>query len=164
MPRQNNAILYRMASGIPGDITRSQSTTVVSAPGNPALPFPAYGLPGKIAAGKFVPFAGGETAADLYGFLARPYPATGADAAGLLPAIGGVPSIVRTGFLTVKNNAGVPLLRGAVYIRVANPTLPAKPLGGIEAVADGANTIVIPRCEFTGPADAAGNVEIEYQI
>lgn len=39
-----------------------------------------------------------------------------------------------------------------------------RPIGGIEAAADGSNTIAVAGCTFMGPADASGNVEIAYNI
>jgi hypothetical protein len=50
-----------------------------------------------------------------------------------------------------------------VYIRVATAGA-GKPIGGIEAVADSTNTILVAGCTFMGPADAAGNAEIGYNI
>lgn len=160
------AILYRMASGVPGDISRKQSTLVDSHPLDRVLAnaFPGYGLPGKLVAGFFTPIVAGDTAASVFGFLVRPYPTTGLDGAGLLPNANiGLASIMRNGYMTVKNNAGTPATGGAVYVRVATPAA-GKPIGGIEAAADGANTVVVPRTYFTCPADAAGNVEIEYLV
>ncbi len=48
-------------------------------------------------------------------------------------------------------------------MRVATGT-ELKPIGGIEAVADGVNTIEIKNAMFMHDADAQGNVEISYNI
>lgn len=162
-----NAILYRMASGIPGDISRQSQATVEAQIPNSVLPFPGYGLFGKIAAGKFVPIAGGDTAAAVYGLLVRPYPTTGGAGSEPLgtatPPTTGVADVMRRGYMTVKNNAGTPAIGGQVYVRVATPAA-GKPIGGIEAAADGANTIAVTGATFMNAGDANGNVEIAYNI
>lgn len=162
------AFLYRAPSGIPGDISRRQSSTVEPGILNSALPFAAFGVAAKVASGKVVPFAAaGETAASLFGFLVRSYPMTGGAASDPLgtatPPTVGVCDLLKRGYMTVKNGAGTPALGGVVYVRVAAPA-GGKPLGGVEAVADSTNTVVIPNTYFTGPADASGNVEIAYNI
>ena len=162
------SILYRMLSGIAGDISRRQSSTVEPGILTPALPFAAFGVAAQVAAGKVVPFAAaGETAASLFGFLVRSYPMGGANASDPLgtavPPTVGVADLLKRGYMTVRNGAGTPALGGVVYVRVAAPA-GGKPLGGVEAVADGANSVVIPNTYFTGPADASGNVEIAYNI
>lgn len=128
------SILYRMASGIPGDVSRMQSSIVDSPILNDSLPFTAFGLAGKNASGKFVPFAGSETAADLVGFLVRPYPTQGSDAAALLPQLAayGPGSRLKSGYMTVKNYAGTPATGAQAYLRVgaADST---HPYGGVEA-------------------------------
>lgn len=134
------SILFRMASGIPGDISRMQSSIVESVIINDSLPFTVYGVPGKKVSGKFVPFAGGETAADLFGFFVRPFPTQGADAAALVPSTAkyGADNAMRSGYMTVKNNSGVPADGGKVYVRLANASA-GKPIGGVEAADEHTN-------------------------
>lgn len=161
-----NTYLYRMPSGIPGDVSRKNESLVDARALDRDVnrQFPGYGLPGKLVAGIFTPIVAGDTAASVYGFLCRPFPTTSRDAAALLPnsAIG-LGSIMRNGYMTVKCNAGTPAPMGAVYMRVAAGTT-AKPIGGLEAAADSTNTVVLPRTYFTCAADASGNVEIEYLV
>ncbi|WNG67718.1 hypothetical protein [Cupriavidus gilardii] len=163
----SNAILYRMASGIPGDISRQSQATVEPQIFDPALPFPGYGLFGKLAAGKFVPVASGDTAAVIYGLLVRPYPTTGGAGSEPLgtatPPTKGVCDVLRRGYMTVKNNAGTPALGGTVYVRVAAAAA-GKPIGGIEAAADGTNTVAVTGAIFMNGGDANGNVEISFNI
>lgn len=163
----SNAILYRMASGIPGDISRQSQATVEPQIFDPALPFPGYGLFGKLAAGKFVPVASGDTAAVIYGLLVRPYPTTGGSGSEPLgtatPPTKGVCDVLRRGYMTVKNNAGTPALGGTVYVRVAAAAA-GKPIGGIEAAADGTNTVAVTGAIFMNGGDANGNVEIAFNI
>jgi len=161
------AFLYRMGNGVPGDVTRQSQSTIESGVFNPAAAFPAYGRFGKNVAGKFVPVGAGDTAALVYGILVRPYPITGANASDPLdtavPPTSGIADVLRRGYINVKNNAGTPAQGGLVYIRVAAAAA-GKPIGGIEAAADGANTIVATGAIFMGAADANGNVEIAYNI
>lgn len=161
------AFATRMPYGIPGDSTRPSQSTIESQVFNSALAFPGYGLPGKIVSNKFVPIASGDAASAIYGFLVRPFPITGANGSDPLgtsvPPTTGVADVMRRGYISVKNNAGTPAINGAVYVRVANAAA-GKPIGGIEAVADSTNTVVISNCIFTGPADANGNVEIAFNI
>jgi len=161
------AYLYRMPSGIPGDVTRQSQSTIEAQLLNSALPFPGYGLPGKIASGAFVPIAGGDTAASVYGFLVRPYPTEGANASDPLgtgvPATSGAANILKRGYINVKVNAGTASLGSAVYIRVATPS-GAKVIGGIEAASDTTNTIQITGAYFTGAADASGNAEVAFNL
>ncbi len=159
------AFVYRMPSGIPGDISRRSEATVITKILNSASAFSAYGLFGKMASGKFVPIGSGDAASAVYGLLARPFPTQSrTDPLGTsTPPTTGPCDVMRRGFMTVKNNAGTAADGGQVYVRVANAAAD-KPIGGIEAAADGGNTIAIASCFFTCAADASGNVEIEFNL
>ena len=161
------AFLYRMPSGIPGDVTRPSISTIESQVLDATLPFAGYGLFGKIASGKFVPVAASDAAGVVYGVLVRPYPTQGANASDPLgtsvPATTGIGNVLRRGYITVKNNAGTAALGGAVYIRVAAAAT-GKPIGGIEAASDSTNTILVAGASFMGAADSSGNCEIGYNI
>lgn len=159
------SFLYRMPSGIPGDISRRENMTVESVPFDPSAPFSAYGLFGKIVSGKLQPIGAGDTAASVYGLLVRPYPTASAqDPLGTAtPPTSGIANVQRRGYMTVKLTSGTAALDGQVYVRVATPSGP-KVIGGIEAAADSTNTIAITNCTFMGAADASGNVEIAYNI
>jgi hypothetical protein len=108
-----NAILFRMPSGIPGDISRQSQATVEPGVLNSASAFPGYGLFGKVSSGKFVPVGAGDTAAVVYGLLVRPYPTVSSqDPLGTsTPPTTGMADILRRGYMTVKNNAGTPAVR-----------------------------------------------------
>lgn len=162
----SNAILYRMPSGIPGDLSRRGQGTyepVVLDPVN--NPFSAYGLPGKVVNGKFIPVAAGDAASVVSGFLIRPYPTQTANANGTGVSTSKIGDRMRRGYMTVQNNAGTPAMDGQVYVRV-NGATSGKPIGGIEAVNDATagNTVAIPNCVFCDAGDAAGNVEIRFNI
>jgi hypothetical protein len=160
------AILYRMAQGIPGDVSRQSIATIEAQPLNAAAPFLSYGIPGKIAAGLFVPLSAvGDTAP--YGFLVRPYPITGANASDPLgtavPLTSGLANILRRGYMTVQSNAGTPTAQGTVYVRYANAAA-GTPIGGLEATSVGGSNVALLGVAFMGPADASGNVEIAFNI
>lgn len=159
-----NAILYRMPSGVPGDISRRAQSVVEQVFLDPAKPFTAYGLPGKIVSGKFVPLEAGDAATVIYGILVRPYPIqTGnADGSGVATSAK-VGDCLRKGFMTVYNRAGSPAFNGTVYARVGTPA-GVKIIGGIEAASDSTNTVVIGKATFKDAGDASGNVEVEFNI
>lgn len=161
------AYLYRMPQGIPGAITRQSQSTIQAEVLNPSLPFASFGIPVKTASGKIVPFAGSETAADLFGFLVRPFPTQGANASDPLgtavPKTSGTGDVLRRGYMTVHVNAGTASPKSAVYVRIAAAAA-GKPIGGIEAAADGSNTVALTGVYFSDAADANGNAEIEYNI
>ncbi|AEP07072.1 MULTISPECIES: structural cement protein Gp24 [Acinetobacter] len=156
-----NAYLYRMPSGIPGDISRKAHSTVEAhiLKGN----FGAFGIFGKLTADGIVPLEAADT--DVYGLIVRSYPTQSAlnGIGAAVPQSGIVNDIMRRGYMTVKCNAGTAKKAGKVYVRVATGT-ELKPIGGIEAVADGVNTIEIKNAMFMHDADAQGNVEISYNI
>ena len=161
----SSAFLYRMPSGIPGMVSRQENQTVEPVPYDPARPFTAFGEFGKVVGGKFAPIATGDTADAIYGMAIKAYPSQASqEPIGVaVPPRNGVANVLRRGYVTVLLRAGTAALNSPVYVRVDNPTA-GKPIGGIEAVADGANTIQVGRCTFMSGADAAGNVEISYNI
>ncbi len=159
----SNAFLYRMPSGIAGDVSRkSHSTTEAHmTSGN----FGAFGIFGKIdpSKGHFVPL---ETAEDqIYGLIVRSYPTQSAQNSlgKALPQMGIIHDVLRRGYMTVKCNAGNAKKANKVFIRVATAT-ELKPMGGIEAAADGTNTVELKSAMFMHDADAQGNVEISFNI
>lgn len=161
------AFLYQTNNGLPGGLSRGAGqATITPEVLDSASPFAAYGLPGKIVSGQFVPVSlVGDTAPA--GILVRPYPTTSPNASDPLgtstPPTTGVVSVLRRGYIMVKCNAGVPAEGGAVYIRYAAGTINT-PIGGIEAAAVAGDTVALTNCVFNGPADANGNVEIAFNI
>ena len=158
----NNSFLYRMPSGIPGDVSRKSHSTIESH--MIAGQFAAFGLFGKInAAGDFTLLEAGD--ADVYGLLVRSYPTQTAqnELGKAVPYNSGICDVLRRGYMTVKCNAGTAKKAGKVYVRVAAGN-DLKPIGGIEAAADAANTVELKNVMFMHDADAQGNVEISYNI
>ena len=66
------------------------------------------------------------------------------------------------GSITVTINVGTPASQGQVYLRIApNGAIPAGVVGGFEAAADGANTVLLTGVVFrTGAMDANRTAEI----
>lgn len=151
----SNAILERMPVGFAGDVTRKRDATLEPALLGGAIP---YGAPVVYRDGKACAVAAGDT--DIDGFLARPYPTQlGSD--GAAPA-GMVGDVLRRGYMCVRLASGAAAHHGQVHVRLV-PTS-GKAVGGIEATADGENTLAVPGCVFLGPADAGGVTEIAYNI
>jgi hypothetical protein len=71
--------------------------------------------------------------------------------------------VIKRGCVIVKVNVGTPEANGSVYVRVAaNVSIPAGVVGGIEAAADGANTVQLTNCRFfTGVLDGNNCAEVE---
>lgn len=160
----SNALLKRMASGIPGDVSRRGVTTVEPAVTDPVgFPFPAYGLPGKLmTGGVFRPFASGDAGTLIAGFLVRPYPTQTANAAGTGVNPGVVQDRMRRGWMTVKVQLGTAAIGNPVYVRNA-AAVAGQIIGGLEAGTT-ANNSVIPGAFFSSAADVDGNAEIEFNI
>lgn len=162
----SNAFLTRMPVGIPGDVTRKALSKVEPSYMNASLPVLAYGVPVKLASEKAVPVAENDAATVVYGFAVRPYPIQPTINSGLgagVPNLDQPLDILRSGYINVKNNNGTPTKGGIVYVRVKNGTT-TKPIGGIEAEADGVDVVAIADCTFMGSADANGNTEVAYKI
>ncbi len=161
------AYVTRMPAGIPGDVTRQSAAKIEAQVLNSAAAFPGFGLFGKIASNRFVPVGSGDTAAAVYGLLVRAYPITGANGSDPLgtavPPTSGLTDVLVSGYANVRVNAGTAAANGPVYIRVAAAAA-GRPIGGIEAAADGANTIVVPNCRFMSAADSSGNAEIAFNV
>lgn len=165
------AFKYRMPAGIPGDVNRVEAATIEAqqlvAAANADHPA-EFGLALVLdAASKLVrrPKAG-DTVASILGFLVREYPTQAQSPAvltGGVPGDGGPCSVLRRGYMTVKlRGATAAVKRGAVFVRMITGT--STVIGAVEAAADGVNTLALTNAFFTGPADADGNVEIEFNL
>lgn len=163
----SNAYLTRMPAGIPGDVSRKELAKIQPEVMDTDYPVLLYGVPVKLTSGKVRPFTTGDDATPVLGLSVRPYPFQ-AETSQALGA--GTPNttqpldILRSGFMTVKNNAGTPAKGGTVYVRVISSGSAAQPLGGIEAAADGGDCVAITGAAFEGTADADGNVEISFNL
>lgn len=164
----SNAYIYRMPAGIAGDISRKELSKVEPRMQDLTLPVTKYGIPVKLVAGYALEMTTGDSAVVPYGFSVRPFPiqneVSAEGIASATPPTDMPIDILRSGYMTVKCNAGTAAIGGSVYVRVVASGLDAQPLGGIEAEADGGDCVAITGATFTGTADSDGNVEIEYNI
>lgn len=176
---RDNAFTYRMPSGIPGDINRS-GAAFVSEPNiiDPSAPPTQYGLPVALDPTNGIrPIISPDAAMDVYGMMVRPFPLNqpttasffGSNPLGTaaVPPASGMCDVLKTGYMTVKlYGAAAATPGGAVYVRIQNAGA-GEFVGGIEAAADGGNTIQIGAKNstyFRGAADANGNVEIAFNV
>lgn len=162
------AYTYAMPSGIPGNVTRVTSyPNVESQILDQTTPPTSFGVPVKMVSGKIQPIGSGDVAGNIYGILVRPYPTSGNGTDGLgvaVPNKAFPADVLVTGYINVLvNGATAPTKDSTVYVRVAAATT-GKPLGGIEAAADGGNTIIMGNSYFTGGRDASNNAEICFNV
>jgi hypothetical protein len=152
-------IMTRMPSGFAGEITRTAGAIL-----EPCIVGSAdisHGDPVKLAGDKIVPLEAGDTAADVYGFVARSYPSQG----GAAPvegtaAAGSTADVLRSGYMAVALAAGTPAKGGTVYVRIAENT---GRVGDIQAALIADETVAV-NATFMGEADANGVTEIAYNI
>ena len=140
------AILERAPAAFPGDVTRPGEAVIEPIFLNATNPPTEFGAPVKVVANQAAKIAAGDTAASFYGVLTRIAPS---ESGGLAQAFGdGVPStshfqgVIVKGYVAVKCAQGNPARGGAVYMRVTAAT--GKNVGDFEAVADGANSVLLP--------------------
>lgn len=167
----SQAVLNSLPVGPAGMISRDKaSATVDSALLLSGSAPTAYGTPlvRDSSTGKFRAATSGDT--DISGFLALVYPSVAALSDTVdtqsAPTAGFVPNMRRGWMVVTCNNFAVnaPAPGGQVYVRIASASS-GKPLNGIEAAADGSNTLAIPGCYFEGAYDpATGNVEISFHV
>ncbi len=169
----SNAFTYRMPSGIPGIITRTELAKVDTQLIDSDTPPTEFGIPIKFVSGKMQPIASGDTVANVVkGFIAKPFPVSphsASEAIGTATPDASYPgNRLTSGYMTVKCNASlpaaVPAKGGVVYCRKTDHGAGEYLIGGIESDADGGKCEAVPGCYFTGPADSSGNVEIEYNL
>lgn len=164
------AFTYRMNQGVPGELTRQSMSTVETQATNSATPFTAFGVAGYMdPTGKFAPITATTTAAQVYGFLVRPFPYQGQNASDPLgtavPRTGtNLVDVMRRGYISVLLGFGTAIAGLPVYIRIAAGAT-GRAIGSIEAApADPANCILLTNAMFMSAADGSGNVEIGFNI
>lgn len=186
------AFLYRMPAGIPGEVNKIWAAViepgVITPFGTSGAPS-AYGVPLVIDATtgnmrtlltadgtSFV--MGGNTVTTIasgalgingfypYGILVRPFPTGGTqDPLGTsTPPTSGACDVLKSGYINVLLSGSVAAVKGGqVYIWIAAAS-GTHILGGWEAAPSAGNAILVPNCYFNGPADAAGNTEIAFNV
>lgn len=175
---RDNAFQYRMPAGIPGDVNRAFAATVEPNIIDVANPPLLYGVPVALAGAAGIrPIGAADTAVDLYGMYVRPFPTNQQTTTGFfgnnplgtaqVPPAAGICDVMKRGYMTILlYGPTAAVAGGAVYVRIANAGA-GEIVGGIEAAADGGNTIQAGAKNdtyFRGPADSNGNVEIAWNL
>lgn len=162
------AFTTSLPNGIVGSVSRSINTAVIDteqASATVAEQPTAYGLPVLLNTyGKVRIYASGDTDATI-GFVARVFPEDSITNSfgSSTPDATRPLSILRKGYMPVLVNVGTPKNGDPVYVRITSNggnTI----IGGIEATADGAHTVLITKAMFTGAKDASGVAEITFGI
>jgi len=169
----DSVFTFRMPAGIPGEVSRFNvlGTTIKPENQNATTPFTAFGQVGTVDANGARPIAVTDTAAVATPIVisVRPFPTSDNTVAGVVPFGPGTPApkgvidtLVR-GYVTMKLNGATAAAKGGTVYVWYGATGSGHVQAGIEAAA-GATGWAIPRCFFTGPADANGNVEIAFDL
>jgi hypothetical protein len=167
--------MYRMPAGIPGEVTRFQTigTTIAAQVQNNTTPFTSYGQVGTIDTNGARPILAADAAAPTtpIGISVRPFPASDNQVAnpGVVgfgagtPMPKGIIDLLFRGYINMKLNGAAAAVNGAPVYVYSGVSTGNHVQAGIEAAA-GANLWVLPGAFFTGPADAQGNTEIQFNI
>jgi hypothetical protein len=167
--------MYRMPAGIPGEVTRFQTvgTTIAAQTQNSTTPFTAYGLVGTIDTNGARPILASDAAAPAtpLGISVRPFPTSDNQVAnpGVVgfgsgtPMPRGIIDMLFRGYINMKLNGAAAATKGAPVYVFSGVSSGNHVQAGIEAAA-GTSLWLLPGAFFTGPADAQGNVEIQFNI
>ena len=151
-----------MPHGFAGCYARQPDMIVNTRPAGGDAPI-VFGTPLKYDGGAVVPMGAADTAALFVGIAGFEIKSalTYLDQSVGQYAVGEPVSVFQRGAINVKCNRGAPALGGAVYLRItANASYSTAPVGGLEAAADGANTVQLTNCQWAGPSDANGVAEL----
>ncbi len=163
-----NAILYRMAAGIPGAVNRVEHATVVPEVIDSGTPPTKFGIFVKMVTGKIQPLASSDAGSVVYGLLVRPFPTSGNGTDGLgtsTPATSGICDVLKRGYIMATLALGTAAKSGAVYVvTTAGGTVVVGDIVTSTSPAGGGTAVAVTGAFFTGPADANGIVEIAYNI
>lgn len=142
-------------AAMPDDIVRSRVVDDASA----AIPFGAAVVLND--AGKYSLFGAADTMAGFAGIAIRAVKQTDnyLDQSLAEYKPGQDADVLLRGEVSVLCRVGVPVANGKVYIRIAeNASVPDGVIGGLEAAADGANTVELTNCRWVTGAKDANNV------
>jgi hypothetical protein len=173
------SFLYRMPSGIAGDVQRHEHATIEPGIFDASYPCLKFGILIKTVSGKVRPIASADVIATVQkGFLVRPFPiqepiaSTAADEllGGGAPNIAYAANVMKRGYMTVLVGAGGATAFASivkddpVYCRQLAAVAPlVGSVGDIEAGSATGNS-AITGCYFMGPADSNGFCEIAFNI
>jgi hypothetical protein len=177
----SNAITFRMAYAIPGDLVQGQGRANVKAEVYGSTAFLSYGVAATISSGTVIPINSnlGSTANAVYGWLVRPFPlqefaspsSTLNTTLSATPPTSGIANIMTEGYIGVYVQSGASSVveGGIVYIYYA-ATSGAHIIGGVEGTTSGNNFAVTnttnsrKTCYFTGPCDTNGFTVVAFGI
>lgn len=148
--------------GFAGSYAQQPDMIIATFPAGGSANIP-FGTPVKLSSGSVVPMGAGDTAAAFLGIASKEiksaFDYTNQGVGAYAP--GEATSVFQRGSINVICQRGTPSYGGAVYLRItANASYPSAVVGGLEASADGDNTIQIPNCAWQGGADANGVAEL----
>ena len=154
-----------MPHGFAGSYARQPDMIINTRPAGGTAEI-TFGSPVKYDTdGKVVLMGASSAATDFAGIASREIKSSltylEQSAGGYAP--GEAVSVFKRGCINVKCQNGTPKLGASVYVRVtASESLPNAVVGGFEAVADAtaANSVLLPNCQWAGPADANGIAEL----
>lgn len=133
------AFSYRPPSGVVGNVTRVDDSTITAELYNTSTPPGAFGLPVAVDANGVRPVAASDLGVNIVGMLVRPYPTSGNGTDGLgasVPVITLPASVLRRGYITAKlGGVAAAVKSGLIYVRVSNPSA-GKVVGDVEAAGD----------------------------
>lgn len=154
-----------MPHGFAGSYARQPDLVVTTRPAGGTEPIP-FGTALKYdGEQRVVPMGAGDMAGSFVGIAARELRSSlnylEQRAGQYVP--GDAVGVFQRGAINVLCQKGVPALGSAVYVRVAsNAAYPTAVVGGLEAEADGGNTVPLTNCQWAGKAD--GNQVAELRI
>lgn len=130
------AIITRAPAGFPGLITRDDSKTIVPYVIDSGTPPTAFGGVVKIVSEKLQPFASGDGASVITGFLVKAFPvqSTTNTLGAATPPTSGIIDVLKRGYIATTLAHGTAAKNGQVYVRTTAKTNYA--VGDIEAAAE----------------------------
>jgi hypothetical protein len=154
------SILYRASSGVAGDVTRPDHTTIEAGLLNAAKPALSFGIPVKAVAGKFEPIEAADAATVFFGVLSRNAPAIGGDLTQGFgtgtPNLTAVQGVVREGYVNVKVAVGTPARGGQVWMRTTAAS--GKLVGDFETAQVVAELVALAGVTWAVDGKDAGNL------
>ena len=151
-----------LGNGFEGVVAQTPDMLIetVANQGATAAPF---GAPIIISGGNTIPADATATAANFIGFASRQVQTElnylQQNGAGSYVPGAPMPVMVR-GSITKYCYAGVPARFGKVYLRIVANAEISTVIGGLEAAADGTNTIVVPNAYWGSAVDGNGNATV----
>lgn len=164
------SIITRMPCGYPGLISRADALTIETGIIDSAAPPTSFGSFVKVVAGKIQPVAPGDAAWVVHAVLIQPYPISASTvvaplAGTVAPPTSGVCSLMRRGYAAVSLASGYAAKKGQVYVvTTAGGTSLVGNIVTSSSPASGGAAVAVTGAFFTGPADASGATEIEFNI